>query len=370
MESSLQNDLQNGLTWNKVDSSLTSNLLLKITNSLECSICSEVMIAPMTVECGHTFCYECLHQWFKNKINCPTCRHKIQLKPVLNLQLDEICKNIGELIIDLNLDSNIESFKKRKIEGYLAYESHLKQKRIFGEIFTNCTFTMLDNSDGVPRCGNCNWEAHGSVCLHCGSRFRTPNSDDEEDEEDDEFYEDVRGIEEVADNYDSDDSFIDSRTAEEIWLEMNDNGDEDEESITESDIINAASATSRRRIWTSDNEDEDEDEHSDWEGFDSARNSNSRPHIIYVSDTDEELQVYSNSDQEREDDDSFARLQLEEDSGTESHDLIDALAEFHDENLENLEDDGFNSSDQEIYDENDYFDNNDDDDNEENSIYE
>ncbi|KAI5960438.1 PSH1 [Candida pseudojiufengensis] len=402
------NDLiPNTISWNQLDTALTSNLLSKITNSIECSICSEVMIAPMTAECGHTFCYDCLHQWFKNKINCPTCRHKIKYKPTLNLQLDEICKNMIEIIIDSKLDSSLQ---KRQIEGYATYESHSKDKSIFGELFHNYTFTMLDNSDGVPRCGNCNWEAHGTVCLHCGCRFRnsddedgdsSEDEDDDDDDEDDEFYQDVRGIAE-GNHYDSDDSFIDSRTAEEIWLEMNDNGDEHDDSDQfnfheDDDDEDDDENNNENRpitIWTSDsngeNDDEDsneENQYSDWDGFESARHSNTRSHVIYISDTDEELQVrndiYSDDDNESQNmhgDDSFSRLQINDDSGNEDHDesrdiesqgydedsdnesndLADALTEFHNEDVEHFEDDDDFDDDGIDYNAENYFDNDDD----------
>ena len=39
---------------------------------------------------GHSFCYDCIYQWFSNKINCPTCRHDIENKPILNIHLKNL----------------------------------------------------------------------------------------------------------------------------------------------------------------------------------------------------------------------------------------------------------------------------------------
>lgn len=52
------------------------------TTTLECSICGEeVMIAPMSLRCGHTYCLHCIWRWVTsvdvyNRPNddCPTCR--------------------------------------------------------------------------------------------------------------------------------------------------------------------------------------------------------------------------------------------------------------------------------------------------------
>lgn len=339
------------------DSALTSSLLSKITNSLECSICSEIMLAPMTTECGHSFCYECLHQWFKNKINCPTCRHEIQTKPALNMKLNEVSKSLAELIIDARLDPNLESFSDRKKEAMSKYESHAKMKRVFGELFCGYSLTLIDNSDGVPRCGNCLWEAHGTVCLHCGSRFRNSDlirgidDDDEDDEE--EFYQDVPPAE---DNYDSDDSFIDSRTAEEILEEMHDSGNE------ESDEQHNASSS-----------DEGEDGATTFRNW--LNGSNPRLHVVYISDTDSELEynprIYSDSDDDSPRQVHFGGgpgghvlIDLDADDEDMDAELIDALADFQHSISEDEEGDEFRSLHEDLereYDDEDQDDNDDDD---------
>ncbi|KAG5421449.1 PSH1 [Candida metapsilosis] len=326
------------------DTALTSNLLSKITNSLECSICSELMLAPMTTECGHSFCYECLHQWFQNKINCPTCRHEIQTKPALNMKLNEVSKNLAELIIDARLDPNIESFVDRNKEAMAKYESHAKKKRVFGELFCGYSLTLIDNSDGVPRCGNCLWEAHGSVCLHCGSRFRNSDlirgagDDDNDDEDVDEFYQDVPAADEEHD--DSDDSYVDSHTAEEIIEEMHDNGDEGgHDQHNDSSSNEGEDGATTFRNW--------------YGGGGGALGGGGegggvypRSHIVYISDTDSEFdfngRIYSDSDDDSPRHMHFgysnspaAHVVLHLDGGEDDDDdevndddLIDALAHF------------------------------------------
>lgn len=64
-----------------------------------CAICHDVLAIPMTVECGHTYCFSCLYRWAKDldqlNLNCPTCRHSLVSKPVMNLALK---KQIEQLI--------------------------------------------------------------------------------------------------------------------------------------------------------------------------------------------------------------------------------------------------------------------------------
>ncbi|KAI3405632.2 PSH1 [Candida oxycetoniae] len=191
----------------------------------------------------------------------------IAVMPSLNLKLSEICKTLLDMVIESKLESNIEALKSRKEECLSRYNQHFKQKKLFGDLFATTTLTPIDTSDGVPRCGNCHWEAHGSVCLHCGTRFRMPRYSDDEEEEDDD-YEDVRtsrgvaiGVNEgeLSDAYDSNDSFIDSRPVEEIEGEFSTShnitfSDDDLDVLSSEDEATRAGLT-------------------DWNGFESASSS-------------------------------------------------------------------------------------------------
>lgn len=211
------------------DQQLLAGLLAKISNSLECAICSELMHIPFITSCGHSFCYECLTSWFQNKLNCPTCRKDLEQPPTLNVQLKTISRNITELLIDTNNEDKDEIIKSRE-SADAQYMQALENRSLFDEIFKRA-ITLIDNSDGVPRCGNCHWEAHGSVCLHCGTRFRIPMEDDYYDSDNGDAYdeddeEDDRDLVRTAnDVYDSEDSFIDERSMLDIEADLDDAGD-------------------------------------------------------------------------------------------------------------------------------------------------
>ncbi|EGW31324.1 uncharacterized protein SPAPADRAFT_61891 [Spathaspora passalidarum NRRL Y-27907] len=216
----MSHKLEDSKVWNELDHSLTSHLLAKINNIMECPICSEVMIIPVTAECGHSFCYGCIHQWFETKLNCPTCRTDIEHKPVLNIHLKEISKGVVDLLIETTTDEKEKShLVKLRDESTKNYETDKTGKQLFGNLFKGTTM-LIDNSDGVPRCGNCHWEAHGNVCMHCGTRFRNARNlvdgDLDGDDEDEDRFEDVN-----SDNdYDLDDSFIDGRNIGEIFRDV------------------------------------------------------------------------------------------------------------------------------------------------------
>ncbi|QWU86574.1 hypothetical protein CA3LBN_000792 [Candidozyma haemuli] len=209
--------------WANIDHALKDQLILKVISSLECSICSEVMHVPFLASCGHSFCYNCLNAWFATKVNCPTCRSELEQAPVLNIRLKDISKNITDIVIETMEDAHHKEQLETARQSVLDdFEEAKKKKSLFDEAF-NSALTLVDNSDGVPRCGNCHWEAHGSTCLHCGARFRVPREDSYFDSEDGDAYnedrEEVELYGDERDAYDSEDSFVDSRGLNDIQRE-------------------------------------------------------------------------------------------------------------------------------------------------------
>ncbi|RKP38728.1 hypothetical protein BJ085DRAFT_34173 [Dimargaris cristalligena] len=63
-------------------------VLSNLRENLVCSVCTEVYNRPYTLECGHSFCLECLQPWFPTSLTCPECRREVSRRPVraYNLQ--------------------------------------------------------------------------------------------------------------------------------------------------------------------------------------------------------------------------------------------------------------------------------------------
>ena len=77
-----------------------------LLTSLECPICfSSFALAHNVVPCGHSFCYECIHDW-KGKSNlCPTCSGPIEsLMPnfIADQTLQELFVNDADSLADLD----------------------------------------------------------------------------------------------------------------------------------------------------------------------------------------------------------------------------------------------------------------------------
>ncbi|KAK9687805.1 hypothetical protein K7432_014646 [Basidiobolus ranarum] len=57
--------------------SLQGNIEEHILDELECQVCYMLLLEPITTQCGHTFCKECLLRSADHSDKCPICRHKL-----------------------------------------------------------------------------------------------------------------------------------------------------------------------------------------------------------------------------------------------------------------------------------------------------
>ena len=98
----------------------TGTLKNIILNRLQCSICTEIFQKPLMVNCGHTFCKNCIVKWIernKKSSKCPLCRSPILLSSPNQALL--------ELIEELNDNSFLPNYsKKESTQGKYIYALH------------------------------------------------------------------------------------------------------------------------------------------------------------------------------------------------------------------------------------------------------
>lgn len=191
-----------------------ASALAEITAAITCPICTEPMYAPFTTACGHLACYACLGLWLARLARCPQCRAAVAGEPVPNLAL--------QTVVDAVVGGGPETTAAREV-----VRRDRDSGRLFANVFRNAAVCTVDRSDGVARCGNCHWEAHGSRCLNCGVRFLQPPDDEEYDSSVGDSGEDVGAWGEavsVDEEEEEDDGFIDNRPDDELTEQSDDMG--------------------------------------------------------------------------------------------------------------------------------------------------
>ncbi|KAF9198927.1 E3 ubiquitin ligase [Haplosporangium sp. Z 27] len=207
---------------------------------LQCSICVDYFSSPFTVECGHTFCYTCLHSWLEIHKSCPTCRTKLLRRPTLSFNIQE---QVQAFISNLPESERDIAMKKLREE-----ENSLKRIQSTGDIWKGLfkplglegfRNTIMDDDDGVRRCASCGWEVMGGVCTNCNALFSDAEvSDDSQDHSD---------AASEPDQYDSHDSFInDDHIEYEDWSDNHTSGDDDDFNMRPRRPQRARNAAGRR----------------------------------------------------------------------------------------------------------------------------
>ncbi|XP_077058573.1 E3 ubiquitin-protein ligase TRIM39-like [Siphateles boraxobius] len=62
---------------------------------LSCPVCREIFKAPVLLSCSHSFCKECIQQFWRSKKTqqCPFCRRLSRHEPLINLALKNLCES-------------------------------------------------------------------------------------------------------------------------------------------------------------------------------------------------------------------------------------------------------------------------------------
>ncbi|KAL3281373.1 hypothetical protein HHI36_004583 [Cryptolaemus montrouzieri] len=107
---------------------------------LKCSICSEIFINAVTLNCSHSFCKYCILRWRKNNQSCPICRQTISSQ-TSTLVLDKCVAKVFE-------SSNEETKKHRR--EIMDYREENKEPDIpFPQLAVNGPALININADQI-----------------------------------------------------------------------------------------------------------------------------------------------------------------------------------------------------------------------------
>ncbi|KAK4950051.1 hypothetical protein LTR28_007116 [Elasticomyces elasticus] len=76
-----------GDDYRQLDEHVLRQLCELAHKELDCHICYNLMLDPVTTACGHTFCRRCLVRVLDHSLHCPTCRRHVLVGPSLRTQV-------------------------------------------------------------------------------------------------------------------------------------------------------------------------------------------------------------------------------------------------------------------------------------------
>ena len=83
-EVSYQTMSSSGNTWSTLDNSMLETLRETTRNELDCQVCYALLLDPLTLTCGHTFCRKCVARVLDHSPLCPVCRRELNMPPSLD----------------------------------------------------------------------------------------------------------------------------------------------------------------------------------------------------------------------------------------------------------------------------------------------
>ena len=80
-EVSYQTMSPTGNTWQNLDNAMLETLKDTTRNELDCQVCYALLLDPLTLTCGHTFCRKCVARVLDHSPLCPVCRRELFMPP-------------------------------------------------------------------------------------------------------------------------------------------------------------------------------------------------------------------------------------------------------------------------------------------------
>ena len=127
--------------------------------SFICSICSDYLVSPVCLTCGHNFCKDCITKWIETNRadfahpSCPVCRAKVCVEhdSLAVNKLLEFC--IINYMISLEENEDTQLFKKRqkkslKSEQLKTFAKNFKKSKHFKSIRSRIDL-VLRESNGI-----------------------------------------------------------------------------------------------------------------------------------------------------------------------------------------------------------------------------
>lgn len=129
-------------------------------NSYSCSICRDILFKPVTLLCQHSFCYDCLNDYynanndhsayiFSKNDKCPMCKIPYTLPPIENGILGEMIAEKYPEEYKIRLE---EYIKEQEKETEHQRMEKIIRKEVWNSISTNFDTSLppIDDDDLVP----------------------------------------------------------------------------------------------------------------------------------------------------------------------------------------------------------------------------
>ncbi|KAI4904479.1 hypothetical protein NFI96_008394 [Prochilodus magdalenae] len=121
-----------------------------------CGVCEQIQTDPVSINCGHTFCRQCINSYWEQSAQsgdfvCPLCRKRSKTRPVLHPHIEESmkqdhCRPVDDLLHRV-IQRHKTSMRNRYESLFEGFKTH-QNKTLLNRIYTQL-YIIEGESEGV-----------------------------------------------------------------------------------------------------------------------------------------------------------------------------------------------------------------------------
>jgi hypothetical protein len=120
----------------------------QLKSELDCIICTDTIVAPTALPCGHNFCQDCVLRWFEEKRECPTCRACFPKNVVQKLSVNLSLEKVIDQVMLHSKSYKKKKRKQRKTKKWMDYGKNYRHTKRFRELI-EFLLEEFDQNEGI-----------------------------------------------------------------------------------------------------------------------------------------------------------------------------------------------------------------------------
>ncbi|XP_036420300.1 NACHT, LRR and PYD domains-containing protein 12-like isoform X3 [Colossoma macropomum] len=119
----------------------------------KCGVCEQIQTDPVSINCGHTFCRQCINSYWNQSAQsgvfaCPQCRKRSKTRPVLHQPIEESMQKEAVCDVLQRVRERHKTSMKKKYESLFEGFKTQENKTLLNRIYTQL-YIIEGESEGV-----------------------------------------------------------------------------------------------------------------------------------------------------------------------------------------------------------------------------
>ncbi|KAI4904395.1 hypothetical protein NFI96_007379 [Prochilodus magdalenae] len=107
-----------------------------------CGLCEQIQTDPVSINCGHTFCRQCINSYWDQSVQsgdfvCPLCRKRSKTHPVLHTHIEKCTHPVDDVLhkVKQRLKTSMKNRYESLFEGFKTHQNKTLLNRIYTQLY-------------------------------------------------------------------------------------------------------------------------------------------------------------------------------------------------------------------------------------------